>query len=164
MQLEVEVEEWPAAASDGGWAALAERAAQAAAAVEQCLAHPRLEASILFTCDDAVHALNREWRGKDKPTNVLSFPMLERDELLQLAPDGPPVLLGDIALAHETCAREAAEKGASLADHAAHLVIHGLLHLAGRDHEISPRDAQEMEALEVKALALLGIADPYGEA
>ena len=67
------------------------------------------------------------------------------------------------ALAHETCAREAAEKGRSLHEHASHLVIHGLLHLAGRDHEISPQDAEEMEALEVKALAQLGIADPYGD-
>ena len=67
-------------------------------------------------------------------------------------------------MARETCAREAAEKGIALRDHASHLVIHGLLHLAGFDHEISPQDAEEMEALEVKALAKLGIADPYGAA
>ncbi|MBB3035466.1 rRNA maturation RNase YbeY [Alteriqipengyuania lutimaris] len=164
MQLEIDVESWPSSAKGDEWSALAERAARAAAAVEPCLANPRLEASVLFTDDAAVHALNREWRTKDKPTNVLSFPMLEREELLALDPDGPPVLLGDIALAHEACAREAAEKGVSLHDHATHLVIHGLLHLAGLDHEISPRDAQEMEALEVKALAQLGIADPYGDA
>ena len=159
MQLEIEVDDWP----EGAWEMLAERAAQAAATVEPALANTRLEASILFTRDAAIHDLNREWRAKDKPTNVLSFPMLERGELIDLAPDGPPELLGDIALAHETCAREAAEKGASLEDHATHLVVHGLLHLAGLDHEISDRDAQEMEALEVKALALLGIADPYGD-
>ena len=70
-------------------------------------------------------------------------------------------MLGDIALAHETCAREAAEKGVSLADHAAHLLVHGFLHLAGHDHEISDADADEMELLEVKALALMGIANPY---
>ena len=159
MQLEIEVEGWP----EGAWETLAERAAQAAASVEPALANPRLEASILFTSDAEVHDLNRDWREKDKPTNVLSFPMMEREELLDLPADGPPALLGDIALAQETCAREAAEKGASLADHATHLVIHGLLHLAGRDHEISPHDAEEMEALEVKALAQLGIADPYGD-
>lgn len=164
MQLETDVEGWPAMDAGGPWGALAARAAQAAAAVEPCLANPRLEASILFTDDAAVHALNREWRARDKPTNVLSFPMLEREDLLALEPDGPPVLLGDVALARETCAREAEEKGVALPDHAAHLVIHGLLHLAGLDHEISPRDAQEMEALEVKALAQLGIADPYGDA
>ena len=159
MELEIEVDGWP----QGAWEALAQRAAEAAASVEPALANPRLEASILFTSNAEVHELNRDWRDKDKPTNVLSFPMLERDELLALAPGGPPVLLGDIALAQETCAREAAEKGASLEHHATHLVIHGLLHLAGLDHEISPQDAEEMEALEVKALAQLGITDPYGD-
>jgi probable rRNA maturation factor len=108
-----------------------------------------------------VQALNREWREKDKPTNVLSFPMLARDELLALPEAGPPELLGDISLACETCAREAAEKGRPLAQHAAHLLVHGLLHLAGHDHETSPEDAAAMESLEVKALALMGIADPY---
>jgi len=116
---------------------------------------------MLFTSDAEVQVLNREWRAKDKPTNVLSFPMLERDDLLALAAEGPPELLGDIALAHETCAREAAEKGASLADHAAHLIVHGLLHLAGYDHETSAADAAAMEAIEIKALASMDIADPY---
>ena len=159
MRLEIDVEGWPGR----DWPELASEAARAAAAVEPALANPRLEASILFTSDVEVHELNRGWREKDKPTNVLSFPMLERAELLKLAPEGAPVLLGDIALAHETCAREADEKGRSLHEHASHLVIHGLLHLAGRDHEISPQDAEEMEALEGKALAQLGIADPYGD-
>ena len=72
-------------------------------------------------------------------------------------------MLGDIALAYETCAREAAEKGISTRHHASHLIIHGLLHLAGHDHEISEEDAETMEALERKALALLGINDPYGD-
>lgn len=160
MQLEIDIEDWPA----GDWSGIATRAAQAAASVEPALANARLEASILFTDDASVHDLNRGWREKDKPTNVLSFPMLEREELCGLAPEGPPVLLGDIAMAQETCAREAAEKGIPLADHATHLVVHGLLHLAGLDHEISPQDAEEMEALEVKALAKLGLADPYGGA
>lgn len=159
MNLDIDIEDWP----PGDWADLAEQVAEAARAVAPELANERLIASILFTSDEEVHALNREWRGKDKPTNVLSFPMLERDALLSLAADGPPEMLGDIALAHETCAREAAEKGVALADHAAHLVLHGLLHLAGHDHEISDADAEAMEALEVKALALMGIADPYGD-
>ena len=159
MELDLEIEEpWPA----GEWEALAERASEAAAQVAPELGNPRLSASLLFTSDDDIHTLIREWRQRDKPTNVLSFPMLERGELLALAGDGPPVLLGDIALAHETCAREAAEKGVPLADHAAHLIIHGLLHLAGHDHETSAEDAEAMEALEVKALAILGVADPYG--
>ena len=158
MYLEIDIEGWPA----GDWEALAARAADAAASVAPELGNPRLSVSLLFTSDAEIHALNRDWREKDKPTNVLSFPMLEREELLALAAEGPPELLGDIALAHETCAREATEKGASLEDHATHLVVHGLLHLAGYDHEISPADADAMEALETKALALIGIADPYG--
>ncbi|MEQ1542594.1 MAG: rRNA maturation RNase YbeY [Novosphingobium sp.] len=139
------------------------RAVEALQNVAPELAHPRLSASILFTDDAEVRTLNAEWRGKDKPTNVLSFPMLERGELLALAPDGPPELLGDIALALETCQREAADKGISLEHHAAHLIVHGLLHLAGHDHETSAQDARAMEELEIKALALIGIADPYGD-
>lgn len=142
---------------------MAERALAALGQVAPELANPRLSASLLF-CDDAeVHVLNHEWRGKDKPTNVLSFPMLERADLLALTPDGPPELLGDIALALETCSREAAEKGVALEHHAAHLVVHGLLHLAGHDHVGSDAEAAAMEALEIKALALMGIADPYGD-
>ncbi|MCB2061299.1 MAG: rRNA maturation RNase YbeY [Novosphingobium sp.] len=149
---------WPAATD---WEALSGRAADAAAQVAPELANSRLSASLLFAGDAEVHALNREWRGKDKATNVLSFPMLGREELLALRPDGPPELIGDIALALETCAREADERGLALEAHATHLIVHGLLHLAGHDHEISPEEADAMEALETKALALLGIEDPY---
>ncbi len=159
MQLDCDLEHWP----DGDWEALAERAAGAASEAAPELAHTRLCVSVLFTSDAEVHALNCEWRGRDKPTNVLSFPMLERDALLGLGPDGPPEMLGDIALAHETCAREAAEKGATLDDHAAHLIVHGLLHLAGHDHVHSDEEAEAMEALEKAALAILGIADPYAD-
>jgi len=159
MDLDVAIEDpWPS----GEWEALVARAAGAAGEVAPELCNPRLSASLLFTSDDEIHALNREWRQRDKPTNVLSFPMLARDELLKLGSGGPPELLGDVALAYETCAREAAGRDIPLADHAAHLIVHGLLHLAGHDHEISPADADAMEALETKALALLGIADPYG--
>jgi probable rRNA maturation factor len=158
MQLDIDIEDWP----DGAWDALAERAASAASKGEPMLANPRLVASLLFTSDAEVHTLNREWRERDKPTNVLSFPMLERAELASLALDGPPVMLGDIALAFETCAREAAEKGVTLEAHAAHLIVHGLLHLAGHDHVMSDAQAEAMEALETRILAKLGIADPYG--
>ena len=161
LDLDISVEApWPA----GDWDRLAERAAEAAEQVAPELTSARLSASVLFTSDAEIHALNREWRQRDKPTNVLSFPMLERGALLCLAADGPPELLGDIALAHETCIREAQEKGVPLADHAAHLIVHGLLHLAGYDHETSAQDAEAMEALETKALAMMGIADPYGPA
>ncbi|WP_374531632.1 rRNA maturation RNase YbeY [Novosphingobium sp.] len=160
-QLEISIEaSWP---PETDWEALAGRAADAVARLAVELANNRLSASVLFADDAEVQDLNREWRGKDKPTNVLSFPMLEREDLLDLDDDGPPELLGDIALALETCAREAADKGVTLEAHTTHLIIHGLLHLAGLDHEISPEDARAMEALEIKALALLGIADPYGD-
>jgi probable rRNA maturation factor len=161
MELDIEIEApWPDSAD---WPTLAERAAAAALEVAPELTNPRLSASILFTSDAEVQALNRQWREKDKPTNVLSFPMLARDELLALPSEGPPELLGDLSLACETCAREAAEKGLPLEAHAAHLLVHGLLHLAGLDHELSLDDALIMEALEVKALALMGLADPYAD-
>jgi len=152
--------------SSGGWPALAERAVLAAVeasdfpgALESDLA---IEISIKFTGDEEVHALNREWRGKDKPTNVLSFPMVEPELVGQLlaAPQGE-LLLGDIVLARGVCAREAEEKGISVEDHAAHLVVHGTLHLLGYDHEQDEGEAEHMEAVERRALAGLGIADPY---
>lgn len=161
MTLEIDIETpWPAGTD---WADLAECALEALQQVAPELGNERLIASVLFTSDAEVHTLNREWRAKDKPTNVLSFPMLDREDLLELAPDGPPEMLGDIALAFETCAREAGEKGVSVEHHATHLIIHGLLHLAGHDHEISDADAEAMEALETKALAILGMSDPYGD-
>lgn len=160
MQLNLSVESpWP----DEGWGGLARRAVDALAEVAPELANSRLTASLLFTSDVEVHQLNRKWRGRDKPTNVLSFPMLERDALLGLPRDGPPEMLGDIALAHGVCAREAAEKGIALGAHATHLIVHGLLHLAGHDHEISDTHAEAMELLEIKTLALLGLPDPYGD-
>ena len=159
MELEIDIEDWPA----GAWEALAERAGAAVGEVAPELTNARLSVSVLFTCDDEVHALNREWRDRDKPTNVLSFPMLTREDLIDLAPGGPPEMLGDIALAYETCAREAQEKSVPLDHHAAHLIIHGLLHLAGHDHVNSDAQAEAMEALEITALAKMGISDPYGD-
>ena len=160
MDFDIDIDGWPAGVE---WDALTVRAHAALGTVEPALDNPRLTASVLFTSDADVHALNKEWRGKDKPTNVLSFPMLEREDLLDLAPGGPPEMLGDIALAAGTCAREAAEKGVPLETHATHLLIHGLLHLAGHDHVDSDAQAEAMEALEIAALAKLGIGDPYGD-
>ena len=137
------------------WPALARRAVHAAIAASR---HPGLsdsEVSLLFTSDEEVRALNAAWRGKDKATNVLSFPMAEESELASAQ------LLGDIVLAHGVCAREAAEKGVALETHAAHLVVHGTLHLLGYDHETSDADAEDMEEAERRALASIGIADPY---
>jgi probable rRNA maturation factor len=159
MQCDIDIEDWP----EGEWDALATRAAEAAGEGEPCLANPRLVVSLLFTSDAEVHTLNREWRGRDKPTNVLSFPMLERAELAALGADGPPVMLGDIALSFATCAREAADKGITLEHHAAHLIVHGLLHLAGHDHVDNDTQAEAMEALETAILAKMAIPDPYGQ-
>ena len=160
MQLDLEIEGWP---NSPDWRKLSADAARAVQGVEPALSSPRLTASLLFTTDQEVHILNREWRGKDKPTNVLSFPMLEREDLLELGDHGPPEMLGDIALAHEPCARESEDKGIRLADHVTHLLVHGFLHLAGHDHVDSDDQAAAMEKLEIEALAILGIADPYGD-
>lgn len=153
---------WPA---DTNWESLASRAVAAALAVSPygSLADARfaVSVSVHFGSDNEVHALNRDYRDKDKPTNVLSFPMVAPDMLDALAnTDDGEVLLGDIMLAFQTCVAEAAEKGISLADHASHLVAHGTLHLVGYDH-IEDAEAVHMEELEVKALANLGLDNPY---
>ncbi|WP_296742947.1 rRNA maturation RNase YbeY [Mesorhizobium sp.] len=113
------------------------------------------ELSIVFSDDAHIRILNAEWRDKDKPTNVLSFPAFP-------SPKGGPLppMLGDIVLASETVAREAALEEKPLGNHISHLVIHGLLHLLGYDHE-TDAEAEEMEATERKALARLAIPDPY---
>jgi len=133
--------------------ALAQKAAAAALAVTY-EADEDFEASVMLTDDAQIRELNRTWRSKDKPTNVLSFPAPEQPGL-----DGPRHL-GDIALAYETLVRESEEESKELAHHFAHLIVHGVLHLLGYDHEVEA-EADIMEALEVKALATLGIADPY---
>ena len=116
------------------------------------------EVSILLEGDDALRALNRQWRGKDKPTNVLSFPAPPLPEGADMP--GAEMSLGDIALSYDTLAAEALSEGKPLADHLQHLVVHGMLHLQGHDHE-TPDEADEMEALERRILAGLGVADPY---
>jgi probable rRNA maturation factor len=105
--------------------------------------------TIALADDRRVRTLNARDRGKDKPTNVLSYPSGERD------------FLGDVVLARQTVWREAKSQGKTVADHLAHLVVHGTLHLLGYDHETSEADAERMEALERRILAKLGIADPY---
>jgi probable rRNA maturation factor len=120
-----------------------------------------ISVSIRLSDNGEVHDLNRQWRGKDKPTNVLSFPMLEAKKLNALAnTDDGEVLLGDMILAHSVCASEAAEKQVPLSQHVTHLIVHGTLHLLGYDH-IDDTEAEHMEALEVKALASLGLPNPY---
>lgn len=133
--------------------ALAQKAAEAALAVTY-EADGEFEASVMLTDDAQIRELNRTWRNKDKPTNVLSFPAPEQPGL------GGPRHLGDIALAYETLVRESEEESKELAHHFAHLIVHGVLHLLGYDHEVEA-EADIMEGLEVKALATLGIANPY---
>jgi probable rRNA maturation factor len=150
-----------------GLAPMAERAAQATLAA---LDLPGDGFAIaLMACDDArIATLNAEFRGKPVPTNVLSWPSEDRaSEQPGQMPDLPepgdaedPTELGDIAIAYDTCAREAAEQGKLMADHVTHLIVHGVLHLLGFDH-IDDADATLMEATEVRALASLGVADPY---
>ena len=156
-------EEWD---SREDWPGLAERAAKSAVAesdfawigTSEC----DFEVSVRFSSDEDVHALNAAWRGKDKATNVLSFPMIERDFLETFRRSGAgEALLGDVILAHGVCAREASEKCVSVETHAAHLIVHGMLHLLGYDHETGDEDAQVMEETERRALAAIGISDPY---
>ncbi len=164
MMLEVAIDtdsEWD---SSTDWPALARAAAESAIAES---AFPQLatgarpvELSVRLTGDAQVQALNEQWRGKDRPTNVLSFPMAERQELEAVAGDGPELMLGDVVLAHGVCAAEAQAKAIPIADHAAHLLVHGTLHLLGDDHR-DEDSAARMEQREIRALARLGIADPY---
>jgi probable rRNA maturation factor len=164
MMLEIALdsdEEWD---SSSFWLPLVRKAAEAAVAES---AYPELangdrpvEISVTLTGDDQVRALNAKWRGKDKPTNVLSFPMADERDLGRANVSDAELLLGDIILAHGVCETEAADKNVSFEDHATHLVVHGTLHLLGYDHK-DDRDAADMEAREVRALKRLGIANPY---
>ena len=134
--------------------ALVQRAIEAAAqhAVPSAEA---AEVAIVLTDDSGIKALNRDWRGIDKPTNVLSFPAAQTPSR-----GGEPRMLGDIAIAYETTRSEAENENKPFAHHLSHLAVHGLLHLVGYDHE-TDADAEKMESLERKILAHLGVPDPY---
>jgi probable rRNA maturation factor len=133
------------------------RAVAAAVAVAGLKHAPGAELSVVLTDDAAIRTVNAEWRGIDKPTNVLSFPQAEGKAIARSP------MLGDVVLAYETIEREAAEAGKSFADHFAHLIVHGVLHLFGYDH-LNDADAEAMEALEIRILATLGIDNPYADA
>lgn len=143
IEVEIEDDAWTAALPDVG--PHVERAARAALGAVQG------DVVVALADDAAVQQINARFRDRDAPTNVLSFPAAE-----SAFPH-----LGDLILAHGVCAREAAEQGKSLADHLSHLVVHGVLHLLGRDH-VEDAEAEEMEAEERRILADLGVADPYG--
>jgi probable rRNA maturation factor len=134
---------------------LACKAVAAARAVAPLTMPDDAELSLVFTGDEEMRSINSQWRGMDKPTNVLSFPASD------VAPgESAEQMLGDIVFARETVEREAALEGKPFENHLTHLMVHGFLHLFGYDH-MNDDDAKEMEGLESRALAELGIADPY---
>ncbi len=163
VDIEIVAGDWPA---DSDWPALAHACVSAALLASPygglaggCL---NVEVSVRLSDNDEVQQLNRDYRHKDKPTNVLSFPMVAPDLLETLAcTDDGEVLLGDIILADAVVRAEAQDKGIDLAAHVAHLIVHGTFHLLGYDH-LDDAMAAEMESLETAVLASLGIADPYG--
>ena len=164
MMIEIALEadeEWDSSSS---WERLARRSAEAAIAEsafpELAESNRAVEVSVTLTGNGQVRALNSRWRGKDKPTNVLSFPMADELDFARANVDGPELLLGDVLLARGVCEDEAAKKGVRFEDHAAHLLVHGTLHLLGYDHG-NDAAAADMEAREVRALKRLGIANPY---
>lgn len=148
MIVSIDVEE-PA------WSAVDDVKATIGRAVAAVLPGDDRSLDVVLTNDAEMRSINREWRGKDKPTNVLSFPSAP-----QPVPDGEVAHLGDLVLAWETVAQEAQAAGKSPADHVTHLVVHGTLHLLGFDHE-DEAEAEVMEAKETAILASLGLADPY---
>lgn len=160
IELTIEAGDW---GEEATVRAEIERAISAATEVGRFDLPPYAELSVVLTDDAHIRALNRTWRGKDKPTNVLSFPAGEQHEA-EISDDyaDPPLLLGDIVVARETLVREAEEEEKSVADHFTHLLVHGFVHLMGYDHE-DDAEAEEMEALEAEILAHLGIANPYAE-
>ena len=151
IDILVEAGDWP---PEDELARLAGEAVRAVAA-ELGLSGAASELSIVFTDDASIQRLNAQWRGKDRPTNVLSFPAFP----IALGAPLPP-MLGDIVLASQTVASEAALEAMPLAHHISHLIVHGFLHLVGHDHEIEA-EAESMEAIERRALARLAIPDPY---
>ena len=151
VDVVVECDDW---GSSPTLEARIEAAARAALAASGVTTLPEGEIAVLLTDDEGVAILNERWRGKASPTNVLSWPAVA-PKLLALSP-----MIGDIALAYETCAREASGEGKTFEDHVTHLIVHGTLHLVGFDHE-TEAEAEAMEGLERRVLATLGVADPY---
>ena len=155
VEVTVICDAWLAACPDA--AALAETAARAALASAGANAGVPLILGVILTDDLEQRELNRTYRGQDAATNVLAFALTDP---ASARPAGSPMLLGDVVLALETVAREAAEQNKQVAGHLAHLVVHGVLHLLGCDHQ-NAAEAEAMEAREVEILKILGVPDPY---
>lgn len=156
--LSVSCERWPEESEDRCRAAALAALAEALRLRPPAGADAGMEVGILLADDAEVREMNRRFRGQDKATNVLSFAALDGEDTP--GDHGEPLLLGDIAIAFETTAAEAADAGIALSDHLGHLVVHGVLHLFGYDHDQDDA-AEEMERIETAVLAGLGIADPY---
>lgn len=157
IALSIEADHWLKAVPEvEDTARRAAAAALGAAAGEDA---DRMELSLVLADDALVQQLNRDYRGQDKPTNVLSFASLDDEDAPE--PEDGPILLGDVIIAYETVVAEAAAEGKTMTNHLSHLIVHGVLHLLGYDH-MEDDEAEEMEALEVAVLAALGIPDPYG--
>lgn len=159
IQIGVEAGNWPGedALAETASRILEKAAAFIASEEKQPFPKQPVEISLVFTSDDDIRGINAEWRGQDKPTNVLSFPAFP------LVPGGKPgPMLGDIILAEETLRREALDLGKSFDDHLTHLLVHGFLHLFGYDH-MTDEEATVMEGLEIRILAELGLENPYGD-
>ncbi|KQQ56480.1 rRNA maturation factor [Rhizobium sp. Leaf311] len=157
IQVSVEADRWP---SEDELLAFSSRVLDPAVdflKTEEKQPFPKVptELSLVFTNDEAIREINAEWRDKDKPTNVLSFPAYPIEP-----GDMPGPMLGDIVIARETVEREALDLEKSFEDHLTHLLVHGFLHLIGYDH-IETDEAEEMEGLETRILAKLGLSDPY---
>ena len=160
IDVAIEDDRWEAAIPE--LESLVTRAVEAGLAAAPAPPDGPVEVSVMLTDDVTVQELNRTWRGKDKPTNVLSWPAEAPAPRADGTPPTPPDVgeWGDIAIAYDTCAAEAAAQGKPFADHVTHLLVHATLHLAGYDHE-REGDAETMERAERSILGGLGIPDPY---
>ena len=157
IQISVEEGNWPDEETLLAFSSPVLEAAAAFLKAEERQPFPKMppELSLVFTDDASIREINAEWRQQDKPTNVLSFPAFP------VTPgEKPGPMLGDIVIARETVEREAVDLGKSFEEHLTHLLVHGFLHLLGYDH-METEEAEEMEALETRILASLGISDPY---
>ncbi len=163
--IEIDLDINPKWKRDNDWLALSQRPIYEAIELSDYSFLQKIDnnvsISILLSDNETIHTLNQQYRSKDKPTDILSFPMVERSELSTLAHHPiHEILLGDIILSHDICHSEAKEKGISLKDHYQHLIVHGILHLLGYNH-IDDDDADKMQSIEILALKKMGIKNPY---